>query len=418
MKKAILFLGAAIIVAAGLLLLLRVLTPEDNWICNNGQWVKHGNPSSAKPTEPCGTNANSNKSSGSITNLDTDELQLARIDASNKFGWLDAGLSGEDAEFIRASGGGWIRPHPGAALWDAVQSDKDATLDFSKMDEQVKYVELNGLNLLATVWPFAEWDQLNRSEASGCAVSASDEFLPASNKKGRPSYLPLHRCNPDDWTAYQDFVTKLVERYDGDGLDDMPGLLYAVKHWEVMNEPDLTDMGDGRLDFYKQDAAAYGELLVKTYSAIKTADSSANVLIAGAAGGNETFLGFYTEVFNKVPEAKTSFDVGNIHCISNDREDLNFNVSAYKKMLTKAGVTNKSIWVTEAEQMDGKTFDENVERASTSVKNALANGAELIFFTRYDFGDTRTDMSQSYESTQESTDKSIQSYKTIITSNN
>lgn len=26
---------------------------EDNWVCENGDWVKHGNPSSPMPEEPC-----------------------------------------------------------------------------------------------------------------------------------------------------------------------------------------------------------------------------------------------------------------------------------------------------------------------------------------------------------------------------
>lgn len=26
---------------------------EDNWICQNGDWVKHGNPSTSKPSTPC-----------------------------------------------------------------------------------------------------------------------------------------------------------------------------------------------------------------------------------------------------------------------------------------------------------------------------------------------------------------------------
>lgn len=28
---------------------------EDDWICQSGQWVKHGNPSASKPTTPCST---------------------------------------------------------------------------------------------------------------------------------------------------------------------------------------------------------------------------------------------------------------------------------------------------------------------------------------------------------------------------
>ena len=27
--------------------------PEDSWICQNGEWVRHGNPSSEKPSEAC-----------------------------------------------------------------------------------------------------------------------------------------------------------------------------------------------------------------------------------------------------------------------------------------------------------------------------------------------------------------------------
>lgn len=26
---------------------------EDSWICEKGEWVKHGNPSAEKPTIPC-----------------------------------------------------------------------------------------------------------------------------------------------------------------------------------------------------------------------------------------------------------------------------------------------------------------------------------------------------------------------------
>lgn len=36
------------------MLAARFLTGEDNWICQNGEWVKHGVPSAPKPTKPCG----------------------------------------------------------------------------------------------------------------------------------------------------------------------------------------------------------------------------------------------------------------------------------------------------------------------------------------------------------------------------
>jgi spore germination protein GerM len=45
-----------LIILIGVLFGLRFLIggPEDTWICENGKWVKHGNPSSPMPTEPCG----------------------------------------------------------------------------------------------------------------------------------------------------------------------------------------------------------------------------------------------------------------------------------------------------------------------------------------------------------------------------
>lgn len=32
----------------------RIFSPEDDWICENGQWIRHGNPSASEPTSGCG----------------------------------------------------------------------------------------------------------------------------------------------------------------------------------------------------------------------------------------------------------------------------------------------------------------------------------------------------------------------------
>src|SRR4030042_2151106 len=52
MTKKILFAIGIVIAIAIVLLILR--SPEDSWRCENGQWIKHGNPSASMPTEPCG----------------------------------------------------------------------------------------------------------------------------------------------------------------------------------------------------------------------------------------------------------------------------------------------------------------------------------------------------------------------------
>lgn len=111
-------------------------------------------------------------------------------------------------------------------------------------------------------------------------------------------------------------------------------------------------------------------------------DIDAQVLIAGAAGGSEKFLDFYQQVLAD-DAAKESFDIGNIHCISND-EYQNFNVVPYKKMLDKLGVS-KPIWVTEAEAIISDDADVNATQTYESTKNALSAGVKKIFYTNYKF---------------------------------
>lgn len=53
MKKAILFVIFILLLGLLTVLSLRLITAEDNWICVNGQWIKHGNPSASKPTTEC-----------------------------------------------------------------------------------------------------------------------------------------------------------------------------------------------------------------------------------------------------------------------------------------------------------------------------------------------------------------------------
>lgn len=63
-KNSVLFIAIGIFaIIAAWVVLARVLTPEDSWVCDNGKWVKHGNPSAEKPTSGCGDDV-------SITNFD------------------------------------------------------------------------------------------------------------------------------------------------------------------------------------------------------------------------------------------------------------------------------------------------------------------------------------------------------------
>jgi hypothetical protein len=65
-KYAIFVIIALLILAVGALRFLKIegssdcgkfMSGEDCWMCKNGEWVKHGNPSAPQPTAPCETDA-------------------------------------------------------------------------------------------------------------------------------------------------------------------------------------------------------------------------------------------------------------------------------------------------------------------------------------------------------------------------
>jgi hypothetical protein len=53
MKKYYMIIALVVFVLLGILFTLRVISGEDDWICQNGEWVRHGHPSSEKPIGEC-----------------------------------------------------------------------------------------------------------------------------------------------------------------------------------------------------------------------------------------------------------------------------------------------------------------------------------------------------------------------------
>lgn len=86
--------------------------------------------------------------------------------------------------------------------------------------------------------------------------------------------------NGGSYLDFAEFVTAVVERYDGDGIDDAPGSP-VINHWEFYNEPDATfDSNFGRWGEYGN---LYANMLATAYPAVKAANPDAQVLLGGLA---------------------------------------------------------------------------------------------------------------------------------------
>ncbi len=64
---------------------LRFLTPEDTWICENGSWQKHGNPSESQPNKNCGTSTNTTTEN----NTNNQNNETAASTATTTIKWHD-----------------------------------------------------------------------------------------------------------------------------------------------------------------------------------------------------------------------------------------------------------------------------------------------------------------------------------------
>jgi len=273
----------------------------------------------------------------------------------------------DEMTMISEIGGAWARPHPGPFAWGFIETEK-GKFDFSMADDYVKAGQENNVAILGTIWPFADWDQ-KTCHSSECEVSTAYIFYPEV-KMGFKNGIPKSRCAPCNYEDYQKFIGKLVERYDGDGVDDMPGLIIPVKYWEVLNEP---EMKSDEMTFYRGTQDEYVQIFTKTKESIKNECSDCLVLHGGAAGVQSFMLDYWGEIF----DAKINFDIANIHYIKGS--DLStLNVKDFKNLLIQKSIS-KPIWVTEAE------YQSNSE-ISSSVDDALNAGASKIFFTQFKVG--------------------------------
>ena len=256
----------------------------------------------------------------------------------------------------------WERAHPGFATWQEIEPRR-GQYSWENIDWYVKTAQERGIQILFTVWPFTDWDQetcnLHLEWQPNDWGKDPRDFLPLAHRKGKP-------C---DMEAYKEFLRRLVERYDGDGLEDMSGLRYPIKYWEIGNEPDgAYDPEVGGL-FFQGSTEDYFEILKISYITIKEADPAAKVLIAALPS-----LGFRGKgklpIWARpdfVPEelfelgAADYFDIMNVHSFGRASELKNF--------LWSYGAGDKPIWVTEPGGF--RTFREDVG-AETEEELTLA----------------------------------------------
>ena len=266
-----------------------------------------------------------------------------------------------DAEHL---GLGWAR-EPVYAIWALVEPDLSAgEYDFSMLDRQWRDVPAT-LRILGN-------------------ITANFVRNPRDGYSLPNSYLPA------DEGRYRQFVRATVERYDGDGIDDLPGLASPIRHWQVGNEPNNTRTSD------------FAALQRISYEAIKQACETCVVMIGGVAGFPPRYIHAFDEGYRPILEALGGqyVDVFDFHWYGDAGGDYRFmdsmaDADVYdhiRAALSDTGFPDDlPIWITEMGAYSGApepagrlTFPPQTERqqAQDYFKRfiySLARGVEKVF---------------------------------------
>lgn len=255
-----------------------------------------------------------------------------------------------NANLVAATNFSSNRDVVGAFAWNVVVPEP-GEYDWTLTDATLEAAGKAEVTISAVIQPFSSWGSSQQLDQDLCD---SIDF----------TYFDYYTGTPARWDAYEKFVGKLVERYDGDGIDDMPGLTTRVSAWEVGNEV------EGNCGGNLSKPQRYVKLLRRSYRAIKEADPTALVLNAGALeiidqNGlvlNET-KDFWREFFDL--EGERYLDVFNIHYNSERDGALEDMVSWQKhlKFFTQLMPNDLPIWVTEFGTLSGTNDETDVTQS-------------------------------------------------------
>lgn len=178
-------------------------------------------------------------------------------------------------------------------------------------------------------------------------------------------------------TEWQNFLKAVVERYNGDGINDLNGFVNA-KYWQIGNEIMSTQNS--------YTSTEYAEIVALSESAIHSVDPTAKICIVAPtqASTPDTFL---VNTIIELSNMGVSFDIIDIHHWRNYSDYKMTALPLYRTVLNNNGFINVEIWScehgTHCYQPDNTPYQTQTEQASSLLKRYiwnLNNGLNKLFW--------------------------------------
>lgn len=229
--------------------------------------------------------------------------------------------------------------------WGGMQPSKNGPINFTTTDTVVRLAAIHHLTLLAQIEYAPGWD------------SRHPGSLAAPPKTPGP---------------YAQFVATLVRRYGSRGTfwSANPGIpRVPIRLWQIWNEPNFRS-------YWSQQPweKPYLRLIRATHNAVKAADPSAKIVLAGLANYSWQYL---ANVYKAFGRGRRLFDVVAIHPFSANPRQMITILGKVRALMNQKGDRNKPIVADEFSWPSAKgqaitTFETATSEAGQAHKIAQA----------------------------------------------
>ena len=217
-------------------------------------------------------------------------------------------------------------------------ADIDPTADpgdnnFGSFDSLMTEAANNGVDLLPFIYGTPEWVAKGLDNRS-CSAAKCVTFAPKSDAAIE---------------AWKTFVGEVVDRYGPNGTfwTDNPSLpKNPLEVYQILNE-----MNSETFFAPKPNAKQYAKLLAAAADAIRSRDSSAEIVLGGLpelAGSHKAIIGSkYLAQLYKVSGVKDNFDAIAPHPYGATLGKVSSQVEKYRKVMKQAGDSGADMYITE-----------------------------------------------------------------------
>ncbi len=257
--------------------------------------------------------------------------------------------------------------------WAAVQSGPGAPPDWSSTDAAVENADRAGLDVLPFLAGPPEW-AIAREGVGGVRAPVSLPVKTAQQRLGWREFLRLEvfRYGPGGsfWSEHPELAAR------------------PIRTWQIWNEPNFKYF-DAR-----PSPSQFGELVNNSYSALRSADPGARIVLGGLfsrpkGGGSKAtpkraYLAtdFLERMYRTTPGVRSKFAAVALHPYSYSYKHLPEEVEELRAVMAKEHDAGKALWITELGWSSGHPSSANghnqFEKGRAGQRRELIGAFKLL----------------------------------------